>query len=552
MTRPIMRLIAQSGEEAGRQATITTDNPVVIGRDPECGLQLADPRVSWRHARLTVLPDGRTILEDLGSTNGTFVNGERVSERAFLMGGESISIGGAELRYVADDADGSATQTADAAAAAAPAAAAMPDAAAAVPPASPAPPASPWAPPAGPAAGQPYSPPPPYGQAPSPGAPYGAPSPAGAPYGPGRPQSPSVIQRVMLQKSVRRANLLAVVAVVASLIVIVVVASGVLQPPAPTLPPGPTQAPQVADIAAEAEPSTVLVVSNRDGRRVGNGTGWVWDADGGLVVTNAHVVNAGEDFQAGANSMVLSEIVAVAPCEDLAVLRLSDTSGLRTLPRGSQAELRRGDTVVALGYPSNGSLEDDLQVTVGNVSSVETRFDVVRADVPAFVNVVQTTAAINPGNSGGPLLDLGGRLVGVNSAGLSGLGLENSAYAIGVDRVNEIVPQLAEGSSITWTGIGFDDYFSESLLEGSQQLQLAFAQNGWPLTPGIYVNHLVGGTETMDVPLPALLVSVDGEAMDGSLPGYCDAVEGNEASSVTMTFYAAGSGEPVDVDVDFR
>jgi len=485
-----------------------------VGRDPAADLQLNDPRVSWRHARLTVLPDGRTILEDLGSTNGTFVNGQRVAERTFLMGGESISVGGVELRYAQQpEAPADARQA----------------------PAAPAYPAQ-----QAPGHDRPAFPVPP-----------GAPPPPPAPYV-ARPQSPSVIQRVMLQRSVRRANLLAVVAALASVVVIVVVASGVLQPPAPTLPPAATQAPQPADIAAEAEPSTVLIVANREGERAGNGTGWVWDAEAGLVVTNAHVVNGGEDFQVGANSMVPAEVLAVAPCEDLAVLRVGDPSGLRTLPRGSQGELRRGDTVVALGYPLNASLADDLQVTVGNVSSVETRFDAVRADVPPFVNVLQTTAAINPGNSGGPLLDLRGRLVGVNSASLSGIGLENSAYAIGVDRVKEIMPELEEGRSITWTGIGFDEYVRESDLQVREQLRSAFERLGWPLQPGIFVNHLIAGTDQMNIPLPALLVAVEGQALDGSLPSYCEAVEGVTATSVTMTFYAAGSSEAQDVEVPFR
>lgn len=513
----------------------------MVGRDPAADVHVDDPRVSWRHARLTVLPDGRTILEDLDSTNGTFVSGERVLERAFLMGGESISVGGVGLRYVADGGMEGAAATV------VPAAPGGPDAPAApVATGTPQPPAAPaWTPPAAPGQGQPYAPPPQAG-------PYPPPAPPGQPYGAARPQSPSVIQRVTLQRSVRRANLLAVVAVLASAIVIVVVASGVLQPPAPTLPPGPTQAPQVADIAAEAEPSTVIVVAFREGERAGNGTGWVWDGGQGLIVTNLHVVNGAEDFQIGADSMVTAEVVAGAPCEDLAVLRVTNSGGLRTMPLGSQDELRRGDTVVALGYPRNASLADDLQVTVGNVSNVRTAFDLFRADVPAFTNVVQTTAAINPGNSGGPLLNLAGRLVGVNSATLSGVGLENSAYAIGVDRVKEIVPQLAEGNSIVWTGIGFGEYISEATLRGDAQLREDFNRLGWPLTPGIIIEHVTGGTEAMDVPLPALLVAVDGESMDGTLPGYCEAVEGNEASSVTMTFYAAGSSEPVDVGVAFR
>ena len=77
------------------------------------------------------------------------------------------------------------------------------------------------------------------------------------------------------------------------------------------------------------------------GSPTGAGTGWVLDAREGLVVTNAHVVNLQPD--AGTSSFAVTadgrsqpaEIVGVAPCEDLALLRVEDTEGLRSLPLGS-------------------------------------------------------------------------------------------------------------------------------------------------------------------------------------------------------------------------
>ena len=78
--------------------------------------------------------------------------------------------------------------------------------------------------------------------------------------------------------------------------------------------------------------------------------------------------------------------------------------------------------------------------------------------MPQYPNVLQTDAAINPGNSGGPLVNTDGELVGVNSAGITDLGgrtIQGQGYAIGVDRVKEIVPTLRQGRSIGWTGLGF-------------------------------------------------------------------------------------------------
>lgn len=144
-------------------------------------------------------------------------------------------------------------------------------------------------------------------------------------------------------------------------------------------------------------PSTVFVEARRDGRRVGSGTGWVLDGPDGLIVTNAHVVNGGTTMLVGAGRQVAdAAIVGVAPCEDLAVLRVGDLSGLRSLPLGNQSALEQGETVVAVGYPANASSEASLTSTTGVVSVVRTAYRERALDVPRYSNVVQTDAAINP------------------------------------------------------------------------------------------------------------------------------------------------------------
>jgi len=530
-----MRLTIQDGPHQGRTLSIGAA-PFTVGRDPDSDLTLTDPSVSWRHARLTALPDGRTILEDLGSTNGTFVNEQRIAERIFLFGSERIRLGDAVVAY------GSATSAAKGLGNA-------------------------WS----------TSTPP---QAPgsllaaSIGAPIARPLQQNAtPLD--RPESPSVIQRIVLQRSVRRANLMAALAAVISIAVVgALVAREFLRStstvvpiasagppaspvatasaaPAPSLPtPGDLA---VRDVAAKVEPSTVLIVSTQSEERAGSGTGWVYDAEAGLVVTNLHVVNTGESFQVGADAMADATIVGGAPCEDLAVLRVEDASDLVTLPLGSQADLRAGDTVVAVGYPLNASLADVVQVTTGTVSAVRIAFDRdIAVDVPQYPNVVQVSTPLNPGNSGGPLVDLRGRLVGVNSAVLPFL--QNTNYAIGVDRVKEILPTLLSGRSLAWTGLGFDGYAHRDVLQSDPTIAGDYFTNGWPPTTGIIVKHFVTDRPTgFDLDLPALLVAVNGLPMNGTLDGYCQAVgAGESGSTATFTFYPAGSREPVDVRMTFR
>ena len=261
------------------------------------------------------------------------------------------------------------------------------------------------------------------------------------------------------------------------------------------------------------------------GARSGNGTGWVLDADEGLIVTNAHVVDAGETFQVGTEDRLsAAEVVGVAPCDDLAVLKASETEGLESLALGSQDSISQGDQVVAVGYPGNASPDDELQVTEGIVSVVEQTFDVPSDPfVQLYPNVIQTDAPINPGNSGGPLIDAAGDLVGVNTLIFRGRRgeIEGQGYAIGVDRVAEVVDDLREGDSQAWLGFAF-----RPLPEAEA------ARQG--LAPGLLVTSVVPGTPAADEGIvggKAIVVGVNGDPVQ-SFREYCEAVEGRNGESV--------------------
>src|SRR5919107_2274232 len=98
-----MRLEITSGADAGRTANVSGDQ-FVLGREGNTNLVLRDAKASRRHASLKVLPDGRAELTDLGSRNGTFVNGQQLTGSVILNGGEEIRIGDTVLRAVREQA----------------------------------------------------------------------------------------------------------------------------------------------------------------------------------------------------------------------------------------------------------------------------------------------------------------------------------------------------------------------------------------------------------------------------------------------------------------
>jgi serine protease Do len=165
----------------------------------------------------------------------------------------------------------------------------------------------------------------------------------------------------------------------------------------------------------------------------GLGSGVVVSQDG-YILTNNHVID-----KAGVISVMTSDnrkftakIVGKDPRTDLAVLKI-DAKGLRPIAFGDSDKLRVGEWVLAIGSPLGQNLAHS--VTQGIVSA-KGRVNVGLAD---YENFIQTDAAINPGNSGGPLVNIGGELVGINTAiasrtgGFDGIGFavpSNMAYRV--------------------------------------------------------------------------------------------------------------------------
>ena len=185
----------------------------------------------------------------------------------------------------------------------------------------------------------------------------------------------------------------------------------------------------------------------------GSGSGFIWDRKG-HIVTNYHVIEGADraTVTLADRSALEAELVGTAPEKDLAVLRIKVAPDqLSPIPIGSSEDLRVGQAVYAIGNPFGL----DQTLTTGIVSALGREIESSNG-IP-IKDVIQTDAAINPGNSGGPLLDSGGRLIGVNTAIYSPSGASAGiGFSIPVDVVRWVVPELIEFGKIKRPSLGVE------------------------------------------------------------------------------------------------
>ncbi len=210
---------------------------------------------------------------------------------------------------------------------------------------------------------------------------------------------------------------------------------------------------------AKVEPSVVNINTIRFERDAflhvhparGLGSGFIID-DQGHILTNHHItIGSGEIEVALTDGRAFEgKLVGSDPANDLSVVRIN----ARDLPLaelGDSSELRVGQTVIAIGNPFG--LVGGPSVTVGVVSALNRHILAERV----YENLIQTDASINPGNSGGPLLNLAGKVIGINTAHIPGA--QGIGFAIPVNTAKAVLDDIVKYGRVTrpWLGvIGLD------------------------------------------------------------------------------------------------
>ncbi|KRC91869.1 peptidase S1 [Terrabacter sp. Root85] len=286
--------------------------------------------------------------------------------------------------------------------------------------------------------------------------------------------------------------------------------------------PGATQRPagSVANIAAVALPSVVTIKVDAGSEGSATGSGFVIDGKG-HVLTNNHVVEPGVN---GDIEIVLSNgdtekatIVGRDASYDLAVLKINRTD-LKPLTLGASDKVVVGDQVIAVGAP----LGLDQTVTTGIVSALNRPVTPGEGSESSFINAIQTDAAINPGNSGGPLLDMTGKVIGVNSAiarvpGTSGAtgGSIGLGFAIPSDQARRTADQLIATGKATHPVIGVN--LSRTFVgDGAQVLDApdAVTSGGPAAKAGVQAGDVIVGFEGKRIRTPdQLIVSIRARAV---------------------------------------
>lgn len=270
----------------------------------------------------------------------------------------------------------------------------------------------------------------------------------------------------------------------------------------------------VVDVVDRVLPAVVNVVAET-GEGDGEGTGFVVRSDG-IIVTNYHVVEGATQVTVLTSEEQPVEyearVIGGDIEDDLAILEV-DAENLPTVELGESAGLELGQQVVAIGYALG--LAGGPSVTTGVVSSLTRRITVpddrcveCTQRQRVYTDVVQTDAAINPGNSGGPLVDLAGRVVGINTAGAGSA--ENIGFAIQIDAAKPIIFQAARHPSepVAFMGISSAD-------ASDAQIQFDF---GPPVADGAVIVDVVEGgpADRAGIQVGDVVVLFDDEPVDSA------------------------------------
>jgi S1-C subfamily serine protease len=278
-----------------------------------------------------------------------------------------------------------------------------------------------------------------------------------------------------------------------------------------------------AQIASQTDPGLVDVISTLGYEHgTAEGTGMVLTSNG-EVLTNNHVVAGATSIQVrdvGNDKTYTARVVGYSDTDDVAVLQLSNASGLSTVRLGNSSSVRVGQEVVAIGNAEGKDGTPSVATgTVTQLGAAITASDEDSGNSEQLTDMIQSNAGIEPGDSGGPLLNASGQVIGMDTAASSNsspvgttAAETTEAFSIPINKALSIADQIEAGRSSTTVHIGATAFLG---------VEIATTTSGGGYgqqSAGVTIEGTVAGTPAADAGLTAgdTITSIDGHDVTSS------------------------------------
>jgi serine protease Do len=299
--------------------------------------------------------------------------------------------------------------------------------------------------------------------------------------------------------------------------------------------------PAVVTIMAEGKR---LFGLGEPGNMIGSGIIFEKTEDEVYIVTNAHVVQDAENLK-----IVLSDgtkrnadIIGSDAISDLAVLK-TDGEGIEQIAEfGDSDKLKVGQTAIAIGNPLG--LGFSQTITVGVISSTTRSIPVSLARNGFYdweMDLIQTDAAINQGNSGGALVNLDGKVIGINSMKVMETGVEGLGFAIPINQAKPVISNLLEFGKVKRPYMGV---YTKDVLKPEDRKGLNLPEN---VENGIIILDVAGAAKKAGLKPNDVIVAIDGFRIVTTLElrKYLYS-EKQIGDSITVTLYREGKRTTVE------
>lgn len=314
---------------------------------------------------------------------------------------------------------------------------------------------------------------------------------------------------------------------------------------------------RIIQAAAEVRPSVVSIVNHKTGGSLSMedsalGSGVIFKKEDGkaYIMTNHHVVEGASDLEIVTveGETHKAKLVGKDRVSDIAVMSVEDAKGIGPVAEiGDSSKLQRGQTVLAIGNPLGlgGTLTSGIVSYTDRILPVSINQDGV---YDWEQNVIQTDAAINEGNSGGALVDLNGKVVGINTMKISDTGVEGLGFAIPMNEVMKTVDSLLLNGKVSrpYLGVYTVDLSNPyAPLDDEQRKDLKLPSH---VDSGVVVLEASGPASEAGLKLNDVITEFDGQKITSTLDLRKYLYDEKKiGDTIEVTFYRDGNAEKVSV-----